>query len=225
MLQMEEPSRGRDPSRALLMATFNNRASDSISPICLPSQSVSAWMTDLLSITTTTTTTTAVHPPLSYPSSLAFSSFFFAWCGNECAFDGFLSTCYIIRNRFYSLVLTISNAYCILLLVLPAFSLSISLSFALELPAWPTEFASSFGWGRSWSVGSLESSTLTMVMWLGALAVQFFFLPALPYPTLPYSHTLPSSLCSSEISGNRKESHCEIADITRVTSELSIPFT
>lgn len=43
------------------------------------------------------------------------------------------STCYIIRNRFYSLVLTISNAYCILLLVLPAISLSLSPFFSLYL--------------------------------------------------------------------------------------------
>lgn len=107
--------------------------------ICLPSQSVSAWMTDLLSITTTTTTTTKMlhcisisislslssPPPHSRPVLLHLSLFLPDAETNAPWMDS--STCYIIRNRFYSLVLTISNAYCILLLVLPAISLSPSL--------------------------------------------------------------------------------------------------
>lgn len=168
----------------------------------------------------------AVHPPLSYPGSLAFSSFFFfAWCGNECAFDGFLSTCYIIRNRFYSLVLTISNAYCILLLVLPAISPSLSLYLSLSHLNFLHDRQSSPVHSGGVALGRFSGEFHAHD---GDVIRRFsgtVFFSCLPYPSLPYSHTLPPFLCSSEISGNRKESHCEIADITRVTSELSIPFT
>lgn len=181
--QKRQPSR----HRALLMATFNNRAtllSVHIS-LHLSAQSICLCMNDWLTVHYDDDgEDSALHLHLSVPLSLPLplpvllhlSLFLPDAETNAPWMDS--STCYIIRNRFYSLVLTISNAYCILLLVLPAISffspsssLCLCLPCALELPAWPTEFthwasspvhaARGRSLGSSW-LGHLGSSTL---MW------------------------------------------------------------
>lgn len=177
-----------------------------------------------------------LHPPLPHPVLSSVFIFFFLPDAETNAPSMDSSTCYIIRNRFYSLVLTISNAYCILLLVLPFISFYRTWTSCMTDRVHthtPSKFASSFGWGRTWlallvSCSSVGSSTLTVCDVIRRFSgTVFSCLPyrTAPYPTPPYPSLLLSAL--SRLVGTEKESqrHCETADITRVTSELSIPFT
>lgn len=129
------------------------------------------------------------------------------------------STCYIIRNRFYSLVLTISNAYCIQLLVLPAISLSPSLCLVHLNFLHDRESSHTAQVRQFIQLGVATWALLGLVIWavprscdvIRRFSGTLFLLPS-----------LPSSLAALKRLVRTEKSHTVRLQILR---ELTIPFT